>query len=66
MSGSGFPTLPLIFWTEDVFKEIRNILGFYYEADFSFHTTSNMGMARLLVGLNVSKGLADTISIKCG
>jgi hypothetical protein len=30
--------LPLIFWTKDVFKEMGNLLGFYYEVYFVENT----------------------------
>jgi hypothetical protein len=38
------PSLPLILWSEEVFKEIRNSLGFFYEAHTSYKTLGYMGM----------------------
>jgi hypothetical protein len=47
-----------------VFREIGNALGFYYEANFSFQNYGYMGMAHILIGLNLSVGLADKITIQ--
>jgi hypothetical protein len=57
------PRLPLVLWSEDVFAEIGNSLGSYYEVDLSFQDTGYFGMARILVGLETSKGLAEELVI---
>jgi hypothetical protein len=57
---------PLILWSEEVFKEIGNSLGLFYEEYTSFYDSGYMGMARILVGLDLSKGLVDSIIIRKG
>jgi hypothetical protein len=58
--------LPLISWSKEVFKEVRNALRFFYKVDNSFQFTVYMGMAHILVGLNLLNGLANTITLKKG
>jgi hypothetical protein len=48
------PGLPLILWSKEVFKEIGNALGFFYEANSSYKSSGYMGMAHILVGLKLS------------
>jgi hypothetical protein len=60
------PGLPLILWFKKVFKEITNSLGFFYEDDSSYKTTGYMGMAQILVGINISGSLVDSITIQPG
>lgn len=57
---------PLIFWLDDVFWEIGNKIKHFFEADNLFKDTGYMGMAQILVGLNVTKGLKDSIKISQG
>lgn len=58
------PGLPFFLWTESVFKAIGNRLGTYLEADMSFLKTKNRAMARILVSLNPSGGLPQTINLE--
>jgi hypothetical protein len=60
------PIQPLILWSDDVFKEIRNALGFLYEVDNLFKITGYMGMDHIMVGLEFSKGLTNSIIIRKG
>jgi hypothetical protein len=57
------PGLPLIRWSKEVFEKIGNTLGTFYEVDLSFQETRYYGMARILVGLEVSKGLVVSMYI---
>jgi hypothetical protein len=54
----------LILWFEEVFKEIGNAFRFFYDADNSFHSLGYMAMARILVRLELSKSLVDSIMIQ--
>jgi hypothetical protein len=57
------PGLPLIFWSEEVFREIRNTIGFFYGADRSYISSGYMGMTRILVGIKLSEGISEDITI---
>jgi hypothetical protein len=57
------PGLLLILLLDEVFKEIGNALGFFYEVHNSYHTLGYLVMARILVGLNLSNSLANTTTI---
>jgi hypothetical protein len=48
---------------DEVFREIGNSIGLYYDADHSFTTSGYMGMARILVGIKLSDGLIKNITI---
>jgi hypothetical protein len=60
---SGFP---LILWSNDIFGDIGNLLGFFCEAHNTHKISRYMGMAKLFVGLNVSKVLVISIIIRHG
>lgn len=47
-----------------MFKAIGNRLGSFLEADMSFLETKNRAMARILVSLNPSRGLAQKINFQ--
>jgi len=49
--------LPPFLWVDLVFRSIGNSLGIFLEADKSFVETRNKAMARILVMLNLEKGL---------
>jgi hypothetical protein len=38
-------------------------LGIFYEVDFSFRKSGYLGIALILVGLDLIKGLADSMQI---
>lgn len=57
---------PLIFWLDDVFWEIGNKIKCLFEADNLLKDAGYMGMAQILLGLNVTKGLKDSIKILQG
>lgn len=58
------PGLPSFLWTEAVFKTIGNTLGYFLEADMSFLETKDRAMARILVSLNPSRGLAQKVNLQ--
>lgn len=55
------PWLPLIFWLIYFFCK-GNILGFFYEEDISFIQTKYVRMGHILIDLNLTSVLQDTIS----
>lgn len=57
------PGLPIFLWTEAVFKTIGNTLGQFLEADMSFVETEDRAVARILVCLNPSRGLAKKVNL---
>ena len=62
------PHLPLNLWHPKVLKAIGNYLGVFLKADLSYLQTSRRTVARILVGLQIYKGLADRLPIQysCG
>jgi hypothetical protein len=60
------PGLPLILWSDEVFKEIGNSLGLFCEVDNSYYDYGYMGVARILVRMDLSKELAKSIIIRKG
>eukprot|EP00253_Pinus_taeda_P024932 PITA_24932 len=58
------PRLPSFLWVESVFKAIGNKVGTFLEANMSFKQTQNKVMARILVSLNPSRGLAKKINLQ--
>lgn len=49
------PSLHLILWPDEVFSEIGNALGFFYNTNNSYRDTRNMEMAKMLVGLDLTR-----------
>jgi hypothetical protein len=60
------PGLPVELWTQKGFECLGNALGRYMDADMSFTSTGKMSMARILVSLNIHKGLAGEIELSWG
>jgi len=56
--------LMLILLFEDMFKEISNSMDLYNEIDNYFQVTGYTGMERILVGLDLTKGMVDSITIR--
>jgi hypothetical protein len=48
---------------EDTFREINNTLGIYFKADTSYQESEYMGSTRIHVGLELSKGMIESIII---
>lgn len=55
------PSLPLYFWSEDVFRCISDDLGIYLDQDKSFIEIRNVTIARILVHLDTRDGLVDNM-----
>jgi len=58
------PGLPSFLWVESIFKAIGHRMGTFLEADMSFLQTQNKAMARILVSLKPSGGLAEKINLQ--
>ena len=58
-----FPHLPLNLWHPRVLEAIGNCLGVFHKADLSFLQTGKRMVARILVGLQIYKGLTDSLPI---
>lgn len=55
--------LPQFFWSRDVFWETCNNLGIFSKVATLHMEMGYMGMAHIVVALNISNGLVDEISI---
>ena len=60
------PNLPFQLWSEEFFKLIGNTLGSFLEADLSFLDSGACFLGRVLVLLNIRKGLVADIDIRIG
>ena len=60
------PNLPFEYWSLDFFKLVGNTLGTFVEADLSFLETSVCCLVKVLVLIDMRKGLAKDIVIKKG
>ena len=58
------PNLPFELWSLDFFKLIGNTLGLFLEVDLSFLEPGVCFLGRVLVLLDLRKGLASEIGIK--
>ena len=58
--------LPIILWLDEVFKEIENDLGLFYDVENLYKCFGCMGMLRIMNGLKLSKGMVDSIMIRKG
>jgi hypothetical protein len=58
------PGLPLILWSDKIVNEIDNALNLFYEVHNSYKNKGYMGMVRLLVGLDLTKGMTNSIIIR--
>lgn len=58
--------LVLVFWSKDKFKEIGNTLHLFYKFDLPFQRSRHISMAWILVGLNLTSGLPESILINLG
>ena len=57
------PSLPLHFWSEDVFQWIGNALDIYMDYDKSYMLTGNISMACILVHLDTAEDLKENMQL---
>jgi hypothetical protein len=57
------PGFPMQYWNTHRFAAIGNLLGSFLEADMSFEETGLMTVARILVKIDLKKGLLQEITI---
>jgi hypothetical protein len=55
--------LPTELWTKEGFRLLGNTMGTFLGIDMSFLETKKMSVARILVFLNIRKGLAEEINL---
>ena len=60
------PRLPLPFWYEEHFVHIGNLLGTFLEAYYSFKATKLKRVARIMVNINIRKGLPGAVQMDWG
>eukprot|EP01018_Ginkgo_biloba_P032904 Gb_28853 [translate_table: standard] len=60
------PSLPLEFWSLEVFKAIGNVLGHFVEVDMFFITSGLVVITRILVRMDLREGLAESLELKKG
>lgn len=58
-----FPSLPLYFWSEDIFICIGHALGTYPDYDKTYIHSANWSLARILVYLDTREGLEEEINL---
>ena len=59
------PALPFPLWSKDILIGIANTIGRFVALEKYFHTSFNKRTARVLVELDVSRGLFPDIEIDC-
>ena len=59
------PALPFPLWSKDILTAIANTIGRFVALDKYFHTTFDKRTAKVLVELDVSRGLLPEIEIDC-
>jgi hypothetical protein len=60
------PRLPMEFWNDKSLKEIGDILGKFILADNSYKSSNAHFVAKILVDLDVSVGLYESMEIEAG
>ena len=58
------PGFPMHLWNENRFAEIGNYLGEYVCADFSFVEIGKYTVAKILVNIDMCKGLSSEITVQ--
>ena len=58
------PGFPMHLWNENRFAEIGNYLGEYVCADFSFVETGKYMVAKILINIDMCKGLSSEITVQ--
>ena len=59
------PALPFSLWNKDFFISFANTLGRFVALEKDFHLIFDKRMAKVLVEMDVSKGLLPDINIVC-
>jgi hypothetical protein len=60
------PGLPAELWNEKGFTYLGNAIGSYLDMDMSFIQMGKLSMTRILVLINVRKGLQEDLELTCG
>ena len=60
------PGLSLPFWFEECFAHIGNLIGTYLEVDTTYKVTKLKRVARIMVNINIRKGLPGAVQMDWG
>ena len=60
-----FPTLPYPLWNKDILVALANLIGCFVALEKDFHLIFDKRMAKVLVEIDITKGLIPDIDIVC-
>ena len=60
------PALPFPLWNKDVLIDLANLLGWFVALERDFHLIYDKRMAKVLVEVDITKGLILELDIVCG
>ena len=60
------PALPFPLWNKDVLINLTNLLGRFVALERDFHLIYDKRLAKILVEVDITKGLISKIDIVCG
>ena len=61
-----FPTLPYPLWNKDILIALANLIRRFVALEKNFHLIFDKQMAKVLVEVDITKGLIPEIEIDCG
>ena len=61
-----FPALPFPLWNKDILADLTNTIGCLVALEKEFHLLFDKQMAKILVEIDITKGLIPEIDIVCG
>ena len=61
-----FPALPYPLWNKDILVALANMIGRFVALEKDFHLIFEKWMAKVLVEVDITKGLIPKIEIDCG
>ena len=61
-----FPALPCPLWNKDILVALANLFEHFVALEKDFHLIYDKRMAKVLVEVDITKGLIPEIQIDCG
>ena len=61
-----FPDLPYPLWSKDILIALANLIGRFVALEKDFHLIYDKRMAKVLIEVDITKGLIPEIEIDCG
>ena len=61
-----FPALPYPLWNKDILVALANLIGHFVALEKEFHLIYDKRMEKVLVEVDITKGLIPEIEIDCG